>query len=172
MGNSNSEPLSNKLGVGLYSADGPLYLWHDFMKLALNQPWDWNGHAPVPNGDFAQPPGVVTASVCRYSGMAATGACGPTITVPFLDGTVPPRDNVHVNKQGGGGARSSLTIGQRGGNIRSAVVLRRGGRGRADCRRPRDGRAANSGGRFVTVSLAPRAIRTRSASSVQMRCGS
>ena len=103
MGNNNQEPLSNKLGQGLYSADGPLYLWHDFMKLALNQPWDWNGQAPVPNNDFAQPPGVVTAKVCRFSGMAATGACGQTIEVPFLDGTVPPPDNVHVNKQGGGG---------------------------------------------------------------------
>jgi membrane peptidoglycan carboxypeptidase len=103
MGNNNQEPMSNRLGVGLYSADGPLYLWHDFMKLALNEPWDWNDHASVPNTDFAQPPGVVTASVCRYSGMSATGACGPTIEVPFLDGTVPPPDNVHVNKTGGGG---------------------------------------------------------------------
>ena len=115
MGNSDQTPLSNKLGVGLYSADGPLYLWHDFMKIALNQPWDWNNHAPVPNGDFAQPPGVVTASVCRFSGMAATGACGPTITVPFLDGTVPPRDNVHVNKQGSGGFATPDASGNGGG---------------------------------------------------------
>ena len=28
--------------------------------------------------------------------MAATSDCGPTITVPFLEGTVPPRDNVHT----------------------------------------------------------------------------
>lgn len=103
MGNSDHTALSNKLGQGLYSADGPLYLWHSFMKIALNGSWDWNGHAPVPNTDFPQPPGVVTASVCRFSGMAATGACGQTITVPFLDGTVPPPDNVHVNKGGGGG---------------------------------------------------------------------
>ena len=48
MGNNNQEPLSNKLGVGLYSADGPLYLWHDFLNLAINQAWDWNGHAPRP----------------------------------------------------------------------------------------------------------------------------
>jgi membrane peptidoglycan carboxypeptidase len=102
MGNNNQEPMSNDFG-GLFSADGPLYLWHDFMKIALNQPWDWNGGTPVPNGDFPQPPGVVTADVCRFSGMAATGACGQTITIPFLDGTVPPPDNVHVNKAGGGG---------------------------------------------------------------------
>jgi membrane peptidoglycan carboxypeptidase len=98
MGNNNQEPLSNKLGQGLYSADGPLYLWHDFMKLAINQAWDWNGKAPVPNNDFVQPPGVVRASVCRFSGMSPSGACGATIEVPFLDGTVPPRDNVHVTK--------------------------------------------------------------------------
>ena len=102
MGNNNQEPLSNRLGQGLFSADGPLYLWHDFMKLAINQPWDWNDGAPVPNDDFPQPDGVVTASVCRFSGMAATSACGQTITLPFLDGTVPPPDNVHVDKLGGG----------------------------------------------------------------------
>jgi hypothetical protein len=115
MGNNNQEALSNALGQGLYSADGPLYLWHDFMTLALNQPWDWNAQAPVPNVDFVQPPGVVQASVCRFSGMAATGACGPTIEVPFLDGTVPPRDNVHVNKQGGVGAVSTPDASGNGG---------------------------------------------------------
>ena len=103
MGNNNQEPMSNKFGQGLFSADGPLYLWHDFMEIALNQPWDWNGGAPVSNGDFTQPAGVVTADICRFSGMAATSACGQTIKIPFLEGTVPPPDNVHVNKQGGGG---------------------------------------------------------------------
>ncbi len=116
MGNNNQEPLSNALGQGLYSADGPLYLWHDFMKLALNQPWDWNGTAPVPNTDFVQPPGVVTAKVCRFSGMAATGNCGgPIIEIPFLDGTVPPPDNVHVNRQGGGGPVSTPDASGNGG---------------------------------------------------------
>jgi membrane peptidoglycan carboxypeptidase len=95
MGNNNQEPLSNKLGQGLFSADGPLYLWHDFMEIALNQPWDWNGKQPVPQTDYPQPPGIVTATVCRFSGMAATGNCGPTQQMPFLDGTVPPPDNLH-----------------------------------------------------------------------------
>jgi membrane peptidoglycan carboxypeptidase len=103
MGNNNQEPLSNKFSGGLFSADGPLKLWHEFMDIALNQPWDWNGKKPAPNNDIAQPPGVVMASVCRFSGMSATSACGKTIQVPFLDGTVPPRDNVHVYKGGGGG---------------------------------------------------------------------
>lgn len=103
MGNNNNEPMSNRLG-GLFSADGPLYLWHDFMDIALNQPWDWNGQQPAPNTTFPRPSGVVMASVCRFSGMAATDNCGPTQEMPFLEGTVPPRDNVHVpNPYAGGG---------------------------------------------------------------------
>ena len=117
MGNNNQEPLSNALGHGLYSADGPLHLWHDFMKLALNKPWDWNGKEPAPNEDFKQPPGVVTAKVCRFSGMAATGACGQIITVPFLDGTVPPPDNVHVNKTGSSGYFATPDASGNGGGI-------------------------------------------------------
>lgn len=96
MGNSDFTPMSNEFRQGLFSADGPLYLWHDFMELALNQPWDWNGQAPVPQTSFAQPDGIVTAEVCRFSGMAATNRCGQTITAPFLEGTVPPFDNVHT----------------------------------------------------------------------------
>jgi peptidoglycan glycosyltransferase len=94
MGNNNQEPMSNRLGQGLFSADGPLYLWHDFMARAINEPWDWNGQQPVPNLDFARPAGVQMAAVCRFSGMTP-GGCGQTIQVPFLEGTVPPTDNVH-----------------------------------------------------------------------------
>jgi hypothetical protein len=158
MGNSNDEPMSNKFGQGLFSADGPLYLWHEFMKLAINQPWDWNGQAPVPNTDFVQPPGVVTASVCRFSGMKATGACGPTITVPFLDGTVPPPDNVHVNKSGGGGPRPTPDA---SGNVGSPVrgscfdVVKEVAQ---DGRRPREMVAAATrwADRFVNGQLGPR----------------
>jgi membrane peptidoglycan carboxypeptidase len=95
MGNNNQEPMSNALGQGLFSADGPLYLWHDFMDIAINQPWDWNGQQPVPNLDFPQPAGVQMASVCRFSGMSPGSGCGQTIQVPFLEGTIPPVDNVH-----------------------------------------------------------------------------
>jgi membrane peptidoglycan carboxypeptidase len=95
MGNSNQEPLSNALGQGLFSADGPLYLWHDFMAIALNREWDWNGRTPVPNSDFPQPEGVTMETVCRFSGMAASGACSQTREIPFLEGTVPPPDNLH-----------------------------------------------------------------------------
>jgi membrane peptidoglycan carboxypeptidase len=158
MGNNNQEPLSNKLGVGLYSADGPLYLWHDFMKLALNQPWDWNGHAPVPNNDFIQPPGVVQASVCRFSGMSATGACGPTITVPFLDGTVPPRDNVHVNKQGGSGFATPDASGNGGGIQVSGSCFDVVAEVAQDSRRPPEMVAAAKrwADRFVNGELAPK----------------
>ena len=95
MGNNNMEQMSNQFRGGLFSADGPLYLWEDFMTIALNQPWEWNGQQPVGQTSFEQPDGVVMAAVCRWSGMAATGGCGRTITVPFLEGTVPPFDNVH-----------------------------------------------------------------------------
>jgi membrane peptidoglycan carboxypeptidase len=95
MGNAGGQPMSNALGQGLFSADGPLYLWHDFMDIAVNRPWDWNNKTPVPNQDFARPAGVTMASVCRFSGMSPGGGCGQTITVPFLDGTVPAVDNVH-----------------------------------------------------------------------------
>jgi peptidoglycan glycosyltransferase len=95
MGNNNQEPMSNRISGGLFAADGPLYLWHDFMDVAINQPWDWNNHAPAPNLDFAQPPGVVFADVCRFSGMSPPGCGSGTISIPFLEGTVPPPDNVH-----------------------------------------------------------------------------
>ena len=95
MGNNNQEPLSNALGQGLFSADGPLYMWHDFMEIALNRKWDWNGRKPVQQTDFAQPAGVTMETVCKFSGMRP-GNCGETRELPFLEGTVPPIDNVHT----------------------------------------------------------------------------
>ncbi len=95
MGNNNQAPMSNILGQGLFSADGPLYLWHDFMELALNRPWDWNGKKPVPQTDFAMPSDVQMTTVCRFSGMRPTSSCGPTREIPLLKGTEPPLDNVH-----------------------------------------------------------------------------
>jgi peptidoglycan glycosyltransferase len=94
MGNNNQEPMSNSFG-GLFSADGPLYLWHDFMEQALNKKWDWNGQKPVPQTDFAKPADVNMVQVCQFSGMKATGNCGPTREIPFLKGTEPQPDNVH-----------------------------------------------------------------------------
>ncbi|HVL54331.1 MAG TPA: transglycosylase domain-containing protein, partial [Vitreimonas sp.] len=95
MGNNNMEPMSHEVQGGLFSADGPLYLWEDFMTRALNEPWEWNGGEPVGQTRFDQPDGIVTAEVCRWSGLAATSQCGRTITAPFLEGTVPALDNVH-----------------------------------------------------------------------------
>ena len=95
MGNNNQDPMSNVLGEGLFSADGPLYLWHDFMVRALNEPWEWNNKTPVGATDVARPDDVTMADVCRFSGMGATNNCGPTRSMPFLSGTVPPPDNVH-----------------------------------------------------------------------------
>jgi membrane peptidoglycan carboxypeptidase len=95
MGNNDSAPMSNVLGVGLFSADGPLYLWEEFMNRALNEPWAWNDETSVGQTAFERPDGVVMADVCRWSGMANSGRCGETISMPFLEGTVPPVDNVH-----------------------------------------------------------------------------
>jgi membrane peptidoglycan carboxypeptidase len=95
MGNNNQEPLSNEFSGGLFSADGPLFLWHDFMELALNQPWAWNNNRPVGQTSFPQPDGIVNREVCRWSGLAATSNCGTTITLPFLEGTEPRLDDVH-----------------------------------------------------------------------------
>ncbi|HEX2141284.1 MAG TPA: transglycosylase domain-containing protein, partial [Candidatus Limnocylindria bacterium] len=95
MGNNNQEPMSNVLGRGLFSADGPLYLWHDFMQIALNQPWDWNGQQPVPQTTFERPSGITMANICQFSGMRATNGCGPTREMPFVEGTVPPPDDLH-----------------------------------------------------------------------------
>ena len=55
----------------------------------------WNGRKPVPQTDFPRPAGVTMESVCKYSGMAATSACGQTREIPFLEGTTPKPDNVH-----------------------------------------------------------------------------
>ena len=88
MGNNNQEPLSNALGQGLFSADGPLYLWHDFMEIALNRQWDWNGRKPVPQTDFAQPAGVTMETVCKFSGMRP-GNCGETRAAPVPGGHGP-----------------------------------------------------------------------------------
>jgi membrane peptidoglycan carboxypeptidase len=95
MGNNNRDPLSNKLGQGLFSADGPLYLWHDFMEIALNQPWEWNGNAPVPQTTFEKPGDVQMVDVCKFSGMRPTNNCGELRNMPFLEGTVPAPDAFH-----------------------------------------------------------------------------
>ena len=97
MGNNNMEPLSNALGQGVFSADGPMRLWRSFMQTALNQRSPWNSRKPVEITTFERPDGVVMERVCKFSGMRATPSCGETREMPFLEGTVPPPDNVHPN---------------------------------------------------------------------------
>jgi membrane peptidoglycan carboxypeptidase len=93
MGNNNQVPMTNNL----LAAYGPLRLWQDFMTTALNKPLDWDNRQPFPVTHFTQPAGVTMATVCRWDGLSATQACGPTIQAPFLDGTVPPTDTYYVN---------------------------------------------------------------------------
>ena len=94
MGNNNPEPMSNRLGQGLYSADGPLYLWHDFMEPPINQPWDWNGQAPVPNKDFVRPRGVPWHRLSLQRDVAPADAARRS-RFPSWMGRFRRGDNVH-----------------------------------------------------------------------------
>ena len=97
MGNNDSAPLSNVLGVGLFSADGPLYMWQEFMQQALNGQWDWNGRQPVPTTTFNQPDGIVNVAVCRWTGMVPNPGCGGggrTQVMPFLSDRLPLLDSI------------------------------------------------------------------------------
>jgi membrane peptidoglycan carboxypeptidase len=94
MGNNNQEPLSNELGQGLFSADGPLYLWQEFMQRALNEPWEWNNRTPVAQTSFDRPAGVRMEKVCRWTGTQASSTCGKTQEMPFLEDLLPIPDTV------------------------------------------------------------------------------
>ena len=96
MGNNNSESLSNVLGQGLFSADGPLLLWQDYMQQALNGKWAWNGQAPTPVTNFQQPEGVQVVNVCRFTGMFPNPGCvgGRTQPMPFLSDYLPRLDTI------------------------------------------------------------------------------
>ncbi len=93
MGNSNGDPMTGNV----FAATGPLYLWHDFMDIALNKPWDWNSQKIVPATDFARPNGVTMTPICRWTGLAPSADCPETISVPMLDGTQPGPDTSWVN---------------------------------------------------------------------------
>ncbi|HEX2221231.1 MAG TPA: transglycosylase domain-containing protein [Candidatus Limnocylindria bacterium] len=94
MGNNNQEPMSNQIRGGLFAADGPLFLWHDFMVEALNKPWEWNGRKPVGQTAFQRPEEIEMVRVCRWTGLRATRNCGRVVEMPFLPDTVPPTDNL------------------------------------------------------------------------------
>jgi hypothetical protein len=72
-------------------------MWHDFMDIALNKPWDWNNQAIAPVQDFPKPSGVTMTTVCRWTGLAPSSDCGENVTVPMLDGTQPGPDTSWVN---------------------------------------------------------------------------
>ena len=93
MGNNNQSPMADNL----FAATGPLYLWHEYMNLAINKGWDWNNHKQAPLDDFVQPDGVTMTPICRWTGLAPSPACGRTIEVPMLSGTQPAADSNWVN---------------------------------------------------------------------------
>ncbi len=93
LGNNNSEEMVNAAGEGLFAAQGPLFLWRDFMQPALNQAWEWNGGEPVPQTAFSAPADEISlVDVCRWTGLQPSGACGRTARLPFLKGTEPGPD--------------------------------------------------------------------------------
>ncbi len=95
VGNSNGEPMT---GPGEFlAAYGPLLMWHDFMDIALNKPWDWNNQAIAPLQDVPKPDGVTMTPICRWTGLAPSSACSENVTVPMLDGTQPGPDTSWVN---------------------------------------------------------------------------
>ena len=97
MGNNNQEPMSNRLGQGLFSADGPLYLWHDFMDARSTSHGTGTAtrRCPTPTSRARR---AWSWPVCRFSGMSRHGGCGRrSRPVPRRDR--PAVDNVHHTDQ-------------------------------------------------------------------------
>ena len=95
MGNNNQEPLSNEISGGPLQRRWPALPVAGVHAARAQQPVGLERAGAGAQTSFDQPEGIVTAQVCRWSGMAATNNCGQIITLPFLEGTVPPLDNVH-----------------------------------------------------------------------------
>jgi membrane peptidoglycan carboxypeptidase len=93
MGNNNQSKMANNL----FAATGPLYLWHEYMNIAVNKAWDWNGKKQAPLKDVARPDGVTMTKVCRWTGLAPSSACSRTIELPMLTGTEPAPDTSWVH---------------------------------------------------------------------------
>ena len=54
-----------------------------------------NIHTSLPNSSFNRPEGVVSASICKDSGMKATEKCANVYTENFVTGTVPAACDKH-----------------------------------------------------------------------------
>jgi len=91
VGNSDNTEMENVPG-----SKGAAPIWQAFMS--------WH-HEGLPVEGWAQPDGIVRASVCRLSGLLPTSYC-PTVSELFIEGTVPRvYDNMyqefHINRESG-----------------------------------------------------------------------
>jgi membrane peptidoglycan carboxypeptidase len=84
VGNSDFSPIKD-----VFAADGPTYIWHEFMQEVTA------AHA-LPKQDFPRPPGIVEAQVDAISGMLPGDLTTQTVTEVFAAGHQPTqRDSIH-----------------------------------------------------------------------------
>ena len=70
----------------VYSGNPAGKIWAAVMK---------NIHTELPNTEFNKPDGIVSATICKDSGMKATDKCTNVYTEQFVTGTVPADCNRH-----------------------------------------------------------------------------
>ena len=84
VGNSDFSPIKD-----VFAADGPTYIWHEFMQEVTT------AHA-LPVRDFPRPPGIVEAKVDAISGMLPGEFTTQTVTEVFAAGHAPTQtDTLH-----------------------------------------------------------------------------
>ena len=84
VGNSDFSPIKD-----VFAADGPTYIWHEFMQEVTTE-------HQLPVKDFPRPPGIVEAKVDAVSGMLPGPFTTKTITEVFAAGHVPTQaDTLH-----------------------------------------------------------------------------
>ncbi len=84
VGNSDFSPIKD-----VFAADGPTYIWHEFMQQVTTE------HA-LPVRDFPRPAGIVEAKVDAVTGMLPGPFTTKTITEVFAAGHVPAQtDTLH-----------------------------------------------------------------------------
>lgn len=79
-GNSDNTPMEKVSGV-----TGAAPIWHDFMEEVLKD---------TPVHEFPTPSGLVSAEICLDTGMLANEYCPRKRREIFVEGTVPPPDNI------------------------------------------------------------------------------
>jgi membrane peptidoglycan carboxypeptidase len=84
VGNSDNTAIT-----GVFAADGPTYIWHDYMA-------EVTAHNNLPIRDFPRPDGIVDVAVDAMSGMLPGDNTVSTVNEVFMASNVPTqRDTVH-----------------------------------------------------------------------------